>query len=36
MEEAETKQWPKENELKGKQRSTKHGHKTKDRITRTH
>ena len=36
MEEAQTKQWPKEKVLKGKQRSTKHAHKTKDRITRTH
>jgi hypothetical protein len=28
-------QWPKENVPKDKQRSTKHTHKTKDRVTRT-
>ena len=31
----QTTQWPKENEQKEKQRSTKHTHKTKDRVTRT-
>jgi len=30
-----TTQWPKEKEQKDKQRSTKHTHKTKDRVTRT-
>ena len=30
-----TTQWPKENVQKDKQRSTKHTHKTKDRVTRT-
>jgi hypothetical protein len=28
-------EWPKENEQRDTQRSTKHTHKTKDRITRT-
>jgi len=28
-------QWAKENEQKDKQRSTKHTHNTKDRLTRT-
>jgi hypothetical protein len=28
-------QWPKEKEKKNKQRSTKHTHKTKDRVTQT-
>jgi hypothetical protein len=28
-------QWPKEKGQKDKQRSTKHTHKTKDRVTRT-
>ena len=28
-------QWPRENGQKDKQRSTKHTHKTKDRVTRT-
>ena len=28
-------QWPKEKVQKDKQRSTKHTHKTKDRVTRT-
>ena len=31
----ETTQWPKEKGQKDKQRSTKHTHKTKDRVTRT-
>ena len=35
MEEEQTKQWPKEKVLKDKQRSTKHTHKTKHRVTRT-
>jgi len=30
-----TTQWPKEKGQKDKQRSTKHTHKTKDRVTRT-
>ena len=34
-EEGQTTQWPKEKEQKDKQRSTKHTHKTKDRVTRT-
>ena len=33
--EEQTTQWPKENVQKDKQRSTKHTHKTKDRVTRT-
>ena len=33
IEEEQAKQWPKEK--KDKQRSTKHTHKTKDRVTRT-
>ena len=33
--EEQTTQWPKEKEQKNKQRSTKHTHKTKDRITQT-
>jgi hypothetical protein len=33
--EEQTTQWPKENLLKDKQRSTKHTHKTKARVTRT-
>jgi hypothetical protein len=32
-EEEETTQWPTENKQKDKQRSTKHTHKTKDRVT---
>jgi hypothetical protein len=32
----QTTQWPKEKGQKEKQRSTKHTHKTKDRITQTH
>jgi hypothetical protein len=35
IEEEQTTQWPKEKEQKGKQRSTKHTYKTKDRVTRT-
>ena len=35
MEEEQTTQWPKEKVQKDKQRSTKHTHKTKDRVTRT-
>ena len=35
IEEGQTTQWPKENKQKDKQRSTKHTHKTKDRVTRT-
>ena len=35
IEEEQTKQWPKEKVQKDKQRSTKHAHKTKDRVTRT-
>jgi hypothetical protein len=35
MEEEQTTQWPKEKVPKDKQRSTKHTHKTKDRVTRT-
>jgi hypothetical protein len=31
----QTTQWPKERGQKDKQRSTKHTHKTKDRVTRT-
>ena len=34
-EEEQTTQWPKEKGQKDKQRSTKHTHKTKDRVTRT-
>ena len=33
--EEQTPQWPKEKVQKGKQRSTKHAYKTKDRVTRT-
>ena len=33
--EEQTTQWPKEKGQKNKQRSTKHIHKTKDRVTRT-
>jgi len=36
IEEEQTTQWPKEKVKKDKQRSTKHTHKTKDRVTRTH
>ena len=34
IEEEQTTQWPKEKIQKDKQRSTKHTHKTKDRVTR--
>jgi len=35
IEEKQTTQWPKEKVQKDKQRSTKHSHKNKDRVTRT-
>jgi hypothetical protein len=35
MEEKQTTQWQEEQVQKDKQRSTKHTHKTKDRVTRT-
>jgi hypothetical protein len=35
IEEDQTTQWPKEKVQKDKQQSTKHTHKTKDRVTRT-
>jgi hypothetical protein len=35
IKEDQTTQWPKEKVQKDKQRSTKHTHKTKDRVTRT-
>jgi hypothetical protein len=35
IEEEQTTQWPKEKVQKEKQRSTKHTHTTKDRVTRT-
>ena len=35
IEEEQTTQWSKERVQKDKQRSTKHAHKTKDRVTRT-
>ena len=35
IEEEQTTQWPKEKGQKDKQRSTKHTHKTKDRVTRS-
>ena len=35
IEEEQTTQWTKEKVQKDKQRSTKHTHKTKDRVTRT-
>ena len=35
IEEEQKTQWPKENVQKDKQRSTKHTHRTKDRVTRT-
>jgi hypothetical protein len=35
IEEEQTTQWPNEKVQKAKQRSTKHTHKTKDRVTRT-
>ena len=34
IKEEQTTQWPKEKVQKDKQRSTKHAHKTKDRVTR--
>jgi hypothetical protein len=36
IEEELTTQWPKEKVQKDKQRSTKHTHKTKDRVTPSH
>jgi hypothetical protein len=33
IEEEQTTQWPKEKVQQNKQRSTKHTHKTKDRVT---
>jgi len=33
IEEEQTTQWPKEKVQKDKKRSTKHAHKTKDRVT---
>jgi hypothetical protein len=36
VEEEQTTQWPKEQAQKDKQRSTKHSHKTKDRVIQTH
>jgi len=35
IEEEQTTQWPKEKVQKDKQPSTKHTHKTKDRVTQT-
>ena len=35
IEEEQTTQWPKKKVQKDKQRSTKHTHKTKDRVTQT-
>ena len=35
IEEEQTTQWPKEKVQKDKQRSTKHTHKTRDRVIRT-
>jgi hypothetical protein len=35
IKEEQAKQWPKEKGQKDKQRSTKHTHQTKDRVTRT-
>ena len=35
IEEEQTTQWPRENVQMGKQRSTNHTYKTKDRVTRT-
>jgi len=35
FEEEQTTQWPNEKVQKDKQRSTKHTHKTKDRVPRT-
>ena len=36
IEEGQTTQWPKEKGQKDKQRSTKHAHKTKDRVAQPH
>jgi hypothetical protein len=36
IEEEQTTQWLKEKLQKDKQQSSKHAHKTKDRVTRTH
>ena len=35
IEEEQTTKWPKEKGQKNKQRSTKHTHKNKDRVSRT-
>ena len=35
IDEEQTTQWPKEQVQKDKQRSTKHAHQAKDRVTRT-
>ena len=35
IEEEQATRWPREKVQKDKQRSTKHTHKTKDRVTRT-
>ena len=35
MEEVQTTQWPKEKGQRDKECTTKHTHKTKDRVTRT-
>jgi hypothetical protein len=35
IEEGQTTQWPKEKVQKDKQQSTKHTHKTKERVTRS-
>jgi len=35
IEAGQTTHWPKEKRQKDKQRSTKHAHKTKNRVTRT-
>jgi len=35
IEDEQSTQWPKEKGQKDKQRSTKHTHKSKDRVTRT-
>jgi hypothetical protein len=36
IEEEQTTQWPKQKGQKGKERSTKHTHKTKDRVRRNY
>ena len=36
IEEEQTTHWPKQQVQRDKQRSTKHAHKTKDRVTRNH